>query len=103
MDVTFVENKMFFLLMLDVPSHVLHGENTVKEAHNWFEIEIRGKEAQNSVLELESLSSVELSQATAGSRLLTSLAEPNMTTMILNWIAAIPYFDHTCSCSTEHP
>ncbi|KAI5348105.1 hypothetical protein L3X38_000992 [Prunus dulcis] len=35
---------MFFLS--DVPNHVLQRENTIKEAHNWFEIEIQGKKAQ---------------------------------------------------------
>ncbi|KAI5324536.1 hypothetical protein L3X38_033609 [Prunus dulcis] len=38
-------------------------ENTIKELHNWFEIEIQGKEAQNSGLEPEPLNSTESSQA----------------------------------------
>lgn len=45
MDVTFVENEMFFLS--DVPNHVIQGENEVREAQNWFEVEIRGIEAQD--------------------------------------------------------
>ncbi|KAI5318646.1 hypothetical protein L3X38_038354 [Prunus dulcis] len=75
MDVTFMENNVFFLS--DMPNHVLQGVNPVKEAHNWFEIEIRWKEAQNSALEFKPLSLAELSQVAVGSRLPIGRAEPN--------------------------
>lgn len=53
MDNTAMENKMFFLS--NVPNHVLQGENEVKETYNRSEVEIRGREPQDTTPKPNSL------------------------------------------------